>query len=288
MRALILGAGGMLGHDLVQTVPRVDLQLQPLTRQQLDITDAAALARRVTELRPDVILDAAAYTAVDRAEAEREQAFRVNAEAVGELGRIAIRTGARVVHFSTDYVFDGTASEPYREDTPTKPVNAYGESKLGGEEALKTSGADWLIVRTQWLFGVNGRSFPRTMWERARAGLATKVVRDQTGRPTYSRDLAVAVWALIAKGTRGVIHLANDGQATWFDVATRVFARAGRPELLTACATADFPTPARRPTYSVLDTTRVEQLLGAPLSPWTDAVDRFLKRLGSPYQESSM
>ena len=276
MRALILGAGGMLGHDLVRTAPGIDLQ--PLTRQQLDITDTAALARRVTELRPDVIVNAAAYTAVDRAEAEREQAFRVNAEPVGELGRIAARTGARVVHFSTDYVFDGTASEPYRVDSPTKPVNAYGESKLAGEEALKTSGADWLIIRTQWLFGVNGKSFPRTMSERARGGLATKVVHDQTGRPTYSHDLAAAMWTLIAKETRGVIHLANDGQATWFDVATRVFARAGRPELLTACSTADFPTPARRPTYSVLATSRLEEL-GVRMPPWQQAVERFLEEV---------
>jgi dTDP-4-dehydrorhamnose reductase len=139
------------------------------------------------------------------------------------------------VHFSTDYVFDGKASRPYREDTPTKPVNAYGESKLAGEKALAQTGADWLIVRTQWLFGVNGKSFPRTMWERAHAGLETRVVRDQTGRPTFSHDLAVAVWALIARGTPGVMHVANDGQATWFDVAAHVFARAGRPDGTSRC-----------------------------------------------------
>ena len=277
MRALILGAGGMLGHDLVRSAP-TDLDVRPLTKSDLDITDTTSVAALIGHLKPAVIVNAAAYTAVDRAEAERDQAFRVNAEAVGELGRIAARTGARVVHFSTDYVFDGTASEPYREDNSTKPVNAYGESKLAGEEALETSGADWLIVRTQWLFGVNGKSFPRTMWERAQAGLATKVVRDQTGRPTYSHDLALAVWALIAKGTRSVIHVANDGQATWFDVATRVFARAGRPELLTACLTADFPTPARRPMYSALATTRLEELR-VTMPPWQQAVERFVEEL---------
>lgn len=276
MRALILGAGGMLGHDLIHTAPPVDLQ--PLTRQQLDVTDPVTLARRVRELRPDIILNAAAYTAVDRAEAEREQAFRVNAEAVGQLGGIAAGAGARVVHFSTDYVFDGTATRPYREDSPTDPVNAYGASKLAGEEALQRSGADWLMVRTQWLFGVTGKSFPRTMWERARAEFATKVVTDQTGRPTYSPNLATAVWQLIERGASGVIHIANDGEATWFDVAARVFERAGRPELLTACSTADFPTPARRPTYSVLDTTRLAEQLG-DLPPWPDAVDRFLEDL---------
>ena len=278
MRALILGAGGMLGHDLVRASLR-DIKLSPLSKADLDVTDTAAVETLIEHLKPGVILNAAAYTAVDRAEAERERAFRVNAEAVGELGRIAARVGAPVVHFSTDYVFDGTANRPYREDSPTTPVNAYGESKLGGERALAQSGAEWLIVRTQWLFGLNGRSFPRTMWERARAGVATRVVRDQTGRPTYSSDLASAVWTLIARGARGVIHVANDGQTTWFDVAARVFARARRPELLTACGTADFPTAARRPTDSVLDTTRSERELAAPLPPWTDAIDRFLETL---------
>jgi dTDP-4-dehydrorhamnose reductase len=276
MRALILGAGGMLGHDLVRTAP-TDLDVRPLTKSDLDITDTTSLAALIGHLKPAVIVNAAAYTAVDRAEAEREQAFRVNAEAVGELGRIAARTGARVVHFSTDYVFDGTASEPYREDSPTQPVNAYGESKLAGEEALETSGADWLIVRTQWLFGLNGKSFPRTMRERAQAGLATKVVRDQMGRPTYTHDLAQAVWALIGRGAKGLVHVANDGQATWFDIAAQVFERARRRDLLTACTTADFPTPARRPHYSVLDTGHLEQTLGRRLPPWPEAVGRFLR-----------
>ena len=277
MRALILGAGGMLGHDLVRSAPE-DTELHPLTRHDLDITDSAALAARVSELRPNVILNAAGYTAVDRAETERDPCFRVNGEAVRELGRIAAQTGARVVHFSTDYVFDGTASRPYREDSPTNPVNVYGASKLAGEKALEESGASRFTVRSQWLFGVNGKSFPRTMWERAHAGLKTKVVRDQTGRPTSSHDLALAVWALIARGASGVMHVANDGEATWFDVAAHVFARAGRPDLLSACSTADFPTPARRPPYSVLDTRRAEQL-GGSLPPWPQAVDRFLEEL---------
>jgi dTDP-4-dehydrorhamnose reductase len=134
-------------------------------------------------------------------------------------------------------------------------------------------------VRTQWLFGEHGKSFPRTMWERARAGLSTRVVRDQTGRPTFARDLAAAVWTLIRKNACGVMHVANPGDATWFDVAARVFARAERPDLLTSCVTADYPTPARRPCYSVLDTQRAEQALGGPLPAWEDAIDRFLGML---------
>ena len=280
MRAMILGAGGMLGEDLVRSAPE-GTGLHPFTRHDLDVTDTASLAARILDLQPDVILNAAAYTAVDRAETEGESCFRVNAEAVGELGRIAAQAGARVVHFSTDYVFNGKASQPYREDSPTDPVNAYGASKLAGEHALEQRGAEWLIVRTQWLFGVHGKSFPKTMWERARAGLATKVVRDQTGRPTYSTDLAETVWSLVQRGVHGVMHVANQGPATWFELAAHVFLRAGRPDLLTPCLTADFPTAARRPRYSVLDTTRLESQLGVGLPPWPAAVDRFLECLES-------
>lgn len=277
MRALILGAGGMLGHDLIRTAPD-GTELLPLTRQDLDITDTG-LAARISDKNADVILNAAAYAAVDRAEAESELCYRVNALAVGELGRIAAKTGARVVHFSTDYVFNGTASTPYNEGSPTDPVNTYGASKLAGEQALEASGADWLTVRTQWLFGVHGKSFPKTMWERARAGLETRVVKDQTGRPTHSYDLAVTIWELIRRDARGLLHIANGGEATWFDLATHVFSRAGRPDLLTACSTADFPTPAPRPRYSVLDTTRLERQLGRGLPAWPQAVDRFLEQL---------
>lgn len=278
MRAMILGAGGMLGHALVRTAPE-RVELHPFARAELDITDTAALAAHVSDQKPDIILNAAAYTAVERAETETEQCYRVNAAAVGELGRVAAQAGARVVHFSTDYVFNGRASQPYREDSPTDPVNTYGASKLAGEQALHESGADWLVVRTQWLFGEHGKSFPKTMWERARAGLATRVVKDQTGRPTYSRDLAAAVWRLIDRGARGVLHVANHGQATWLEVAAHVFARAGKPDLLTACLTADYPTAARRPKYSVLDTTHLEEQLKRSLPAWPDAVDRLLECL---------
>jgi len=280
MRAMILGANGMLAHDLVATAPR-DISLFPFTHAQLDITDVHLVAEAVASVRPHVVINAAAYTAVDRAETEQELAFRVNAEAVRELGRIAARAGARVVHFSTDYVFDGKATEPYEEDSPTNPVNAYGASKLAGETALRESRASFLILRTQWLFGLHGR-FPRTMWERATAGLATKAVRDQTGRPTYAEDLARATWALIAHGASGVLHVTNNGGATWFDLAAHIFARVGRSNLLTPCTTGEFPTRARRPRYSVLDTLRLERRLGAPLPDWRCAVESFLQGCADP------
>jgi len=273
---MLLGAGGMLVHDLVATAP-AELTVLPFTRAELDITNVTALAAAVAALRPDVIINAAAYTAVDRAETERDVAFRVNADAVGELGRIALDHDARVIHFSTDYVFDGRSTEPYREDSPTQPINSYGASKLAGEHALKQSGANSLIVRTQWLFGTHGRSFARTMWELASCSVKTKVVRDQTGRPTYSRDLAGAVWELAARRTCGVVHVTNNGQATWFDLASHIFSRLGRSDLLTSCLTSEYPTVAERPHYSVLCTSELERELGTGLPAWPGAVDHFLR-----------
>jgi len=278
MRVMVLGAGGMLGHDLVATAPP-DVTLFPFSRTQLDITRHDAVAATLGDVRPEVVINAAGYTAVDRAESESQEAVRVNGAAVGGLGRMARQTGARLIHFSSDYVFDGEATEPYSEESLRHPINAYGTSKLAGETVLQASGAQYLIVRTQWLFGVHGKSFPRTMWERARAGRATQVVRDQTGRPTYGPDLAAAVWRLIGRGACGVMHVANQGEATWFDLAAHVFGRAGRPDLLTPCAAADYPTRARRPRYSVLDTARAEGVLGGPLPRWEDGVDRFLATL---------
>src|SRR6266850_4536172 len=156
MRVLLLGAGGMLGHDLVATTPR-EIKLFPLTHAALDVTDADSLRACVNQFRPAVIVNAAAYTAVDRAETEPQLAFRVNAHAVEQLAHIAAAARARLLHFSTDYVFDGTSSQPYREDAEPRPLNQYGASKLAGERALQRTDAEYLIVRTQWLFGSNGR-----------------------------------------------------------------------------------------------------------------------------------
>jgi dTDP-4-dehydrorhamnose reductase len=278
VRVLLLGAGGMLGHDLLAMAPE-GVEIVPLAHRDLDITDHAAVERRVREVKPDVILNAAAYTAVDRAEAEPEFAMKVNGEAVGHLGRVARATRARVVHFSTDYVFDGTADRPYREDDTPHPVNAYGASKLAGEIALRASGAEVLIIRTQWLFGAQGRSFPRTMWERACRRERARVVNDQFGRPTYTLDLANATWQLVERGITGLVHAANRGVATWFEVAREVFRNAGSPDLVEPCITSEYPTAARRPRYSVLDCTRYEALVSSPLPHWSDALGRFLTRL---------
>ena len=279
MRVLLLGAGGMLGRDLVAAAPRgTDVVATDVA--QLDIADPAAVERRLIELRPRWVINAAAYTQVDRAESEQEVAMLVNGAAVAALAGACARLGIALVHFSTDYVFDGTSSRPYVEDDATAPLGAYGRSKLLGEVGIRASGAEHLLLRTQWLFGEHGRSFPRTMWERATRGQETKVVDDQWGRPTYTVDLAAAAWRLVAGSARGTLHVTNGGEpATWYDVAHVVFEAAGAKGLLTACGTAEYPTAARRPAYGVLDTSRVEKVAGVGMPDWRDALGRFLEGL---------
>jgi dTDP-4-dehydrorhamnose reductase len=282
MRVLVLGGSGMLGSDLVASTPP-GITTTALDRTDVDITDHSALSAALDRTTPDVVINAAAYTAVDHAESDRARANLVNGVAPGLIGQECARREIRVVHYSTDYVFPGTSTVPYAETDDVSPINAYGESKLLGERALLTTGAEALVLRTQWLFGRAGRSFPRTMWERASAGQPTKVVDDQHGRPTYTVDLADATWQLIALGTVGVVHVTNAGPAvTWFELAREVFARAGAPSLLTPCATSDYPTPARRPSYSALSTLRLESLLLRPMPSWRGALDRFLSELMSP------
>jgi dTDP-4-dehydrorhamnose reductase len=281
MRVLIFGAAGMLGTDLCAAVPR-GTSLVALDVVDADITDRARVAAVLRDAHPDWVINAAAYTAVDRAETEHTVAEEVNAVAPGHIAEEAARVGATMVHFSTDYVFPGTATTPYDEKDPVAPVNAYGASKRRGEAAVLASGAHALVLRTQWLFGHAGKSFPRTMWERATAGLPTRVVNDQVGRPTYTRDLAAATWQLVEQGASGIVHATNGGAAaTWFDVAHLVFSRVGAEALLSPCGTADYPTPARRPAYSVLATKHLEELLAGPLPDWHDALGRFLDELSA-------
>jgi dTDP-4-dehydrorhamnose reductase len=283
MKAIVLGAGGILGHDVIDQSPP-GCELTALTHKDLDITDRAGLVQAITGLHAEVVINAAAYTKVDQAESEPDEAFRVNRDAVASLAEIAKRDRFLLVHISTDYVFDGDSAAPYVETSEPHPLNTYGASKLAGEEALRASGARHLIVRTQWLFGSHGRSFPRTMWERATTGKATRVVDDQLGRPTYTRDLASAIWRLVLQRCEGTCHVANSGDATWFDVASRVFARAKQPDLLTKCSTADYPTAARRPRRSILSTQRYEHEVGQRLPCWETALDHFLAHLtgGTP------
>jgi dTDP-4-dehydrorhamnose reductase len=267
----------MLARALRASAP-ASFDVVARTHEELDVADASHVAREVNAVRPALILNAAAYTAVDRAESEGDAAARVNSLAPGLLGRAAARVGAKVVHFSTDHVFDGTSCVPYSEDAETNPINAYGRSKRAGEIALRESGARHLIIRTQWLFGPGGRSFPSTMWMRASKGIPTRVVNDQMGSPTLSDDLARATWSLLPQ--QGILNVASEGATTWHGVAERIFATAGASHCLAPCSSSEYPTAAQRPQYAVLSTERLRSL-GITMPAWTDALDRYLARLAA-------
>jgi dTDP-4-dehydrorhamnose reductase len=275
---VLLGGSGLAGSALRAVAP-VPL-IVPL-RAELDLADLPSIQPWIERHRPAVVINAAGWSNVDEAESHEGLAFRINADAVGALAAACDGVDALLVHFSSDYVFDGRAAEPYDEDAPPHPINAYGRSKVAGEEAVRRA-TQHLLVRTHWLFGDGGRSFPATMLERARRGVPSRVVDDQWGSPTSAADLAAALWTLLAREARGLLHVRNSGETSWFEVARAVYARAGDVSLVTACTSAEYPLAAARPRRTLLATARADALLGAPLPHWSDALARFLDhRLGA-------
>jgi dTDP-4-dehydrorhamnose reductase len=280
VKVLLIGGHGLLGTAFRDGAPEAARVNAP-TRADLDLTDDAALSRTIQESAPDWIVNCAAYTAVDSAEANAAEADRVNGAAVGVLGRLAVATGARVLLPSTDYVFDGTSTRPYREDDAARPLSVYARSKRAGELALQASGAQALIVRSGWLFGRGGKNFPATMFGRARARTSSAVVNDQTGAPTSAADLAAWCWSLMAKDAVGTLHATNAGAATWFDVAREVYGAAGWPDGVHPTTTAEYGAGAPRPAYSVLDCARLDALALGVRRPWQDALAAYLRTLAN-------
>lgn len=255
MKVALLGAGGMLARAVESAVP-ARVALRAITQAELDITDSAALERALAS-RPDWVINCAAWTDVDAAEEHEREATLINGTAVGLLAQVAAAHGVRVLHISTDYVFDGTLSRPYREDDVPNPQGAYGRSKLAGEQNLMVAGGWWLVVRTQWLYG-GGPSFVRTMWGRARAGQASRVVDDQFGAPTHVAELAGVIWRLVGDGAEGIWHAAAGGFTSWYEVARAVYTGAGAdPALVTPCSTLEYGARAPRPANGRLDTTKL-------------------------------
>jgi dTDP-4-dehydrorhamnose reductase len=279
MKVLVLGAGGQLGAELVRACTGAGDEVIGATRADIDIADGARLRDVVRAQRPDVVFNAAAYTAVDRAESETDRAELINGRAVGRLAQVCRDLVARVVHFSTDYVFDGTASQPIPEDAPTVPVSAYGLSKLHGEEALLGSGADAYLVRTSWVYGSSGPNFVSTVLRMTREKGEISVVDDQRGAPTWARDLAVASRRLLEVGSPGVYHLTNSGDCSWCELARAVVELAGIDAEVHAIATADYPTAAKRPAYSVLANRHWAELGQPPLRGWREALAEFVPEL---------
>lgn len=279
-QALVLGANGMLGRELAE----VFLNQNPVLwdREDLDITDEAAVERVLGELKPKLIINAAAYTNVDACETDQEACTKVNGEAVWYLAKAARAIGAIFAHYSTDYVFDGENEDGYTEnDEPKNSVNEYGQSKLLGERLLQEEGAKGLryfLIRTSWLFGRYGKCFPSVMLELAKVNNEIKVVSDQQGKPTHARDLAAATRQLIeGPYESGIYHLVNEPETTWYSFATAIFDAyaAIHPEfkepIVKPCATSEFPRPAKRPEYSVLINTKFP-----PLRPWREALEEYL------------
>jgi dTDP-4-dehydrorhamnose reductase len=284
VKVLITGAGGQLGRAILAAAP-AGWTVTGLTRAELDLGDRTAVAETVRGHGPDLIFNAAAYTAVDRAESEPDLAFRINRDGAGHLAAAAQAVGARLVHISTDFVFDGRASRPYRPDDETGALNVYGASKLAGEQAVVQRAADALIVRTAWVYGPGPGNFLATMLRLMASRPEVGVVADQIGTPTSTLTLARALWALAAAEARGVLHYTDAGVASWYDFAAAIAeeaVQAGRLEHappVKPIATADYPTPALRPAFSVLDKSATFALLGEPPLHWRAALRAVLAKM---------
>ncbi|HEX3531597.1 MAG TPA: dTDP-4-dehydrorhamnose reductase [Thermoanaerobaculia bacterium] len=287
MRCLILGGTGMLGRALTAEARRRGQAALALSREQADVTDAGRLRYWMESFRPELVVNAAAYTKVDACEGEgREQAFAVNGAAVGNIAAAAAAGGARLIHVSTDYVFDGKGTTPYREDDPTAPLSVYGQSKLEGErQALRylDSKANALVVRTSWLFGPGGPNFAATMVHLIQQGrLPLRVVADQTGAPTYTPFLARAILDLAPVPVTGIVHYRNREPVTWHAFAREIAALWAAPAEtvdVLPVTTAEFPRPAPRPAWSVLDVERFESLMGRRVEPWVWGLADYLARI---------
>ena len=274
MRVLITGAAGQVGRALLATAP-AGIVAEALTHEQLDITDRNAVATRVARSAPELIINAAGYTAVDRAESEQELAFRVNAQGPQNLASAARESGSRMIHISTDFVFDGTGGTPYRPDSPPRPLSVYGASKRAGEEAtLSSLGACGVVLRTAWVYSAQAPNFLLTML-RLMANGVVSVVADQVGTPTSARSLAGALWGIAVRNDlQGCHHWTDAGVASWYDFAVAIAEESASLGLLGTgivvrpISTADYPTPARRPSFSVLDKGTLYATLGLAPVHW--------------------
>lgn len=275
---LVTGADGQLGRALQQHSGLVrGRALHFFGRGGLDISDAGSIERAMALCRPAVVINTAAYTAVDRAETEPEAAAAVNERGAALLAEACARRGVRLFHISTDYVYHNDIRRPLLEGDPLAPRGVYARTKLAGEQAVMDADKGHVIIRTSWLYGLEGHNFVRTMLRLAGESRALRVVDDQIGSPSFAGDLAVALWRLCEKSEQGelpggVYNYANQGQTSWYGLAARVFEIAGVDALLSPCTTADYPTPAVRPPYSVLDTGKLSAVLGSRPRDWKEAL----------------
>ena len=283
MRILIFGENGQVARALKDEAEGVH-EVAALGRAQADLTAAGAAARAIKAQKPDVVLNAAAYTAVDKAETEREAARRLNAHAVQEMAQAAKETGAHFIHLSTDYVFDGAADAPYKEDDAPGPLNIYGETKLEGERAALETNDQCVIVRTSWVFSEYGANFVKTMLRLGAERNALNIVDDQVGGPTAARDIARALLVIAGKKHRGapgdgLYHFQSAPATSWADFARKIFELSGQDVEVSAIPTKDYPTPAQRPLRTVLDCARIERDFGVAQPDWRASLRQALGAL---------
>lgn len=285
MRVLLFGPGGQVGTEIRRSARAAGADVVPIDRGLCDLAAPGAAASFIRASACAAVINAAGYTAVDKAESEPALAAAVNAEAPAEMARACAELGVPFVHFSTDYVFDGTASRPYRETDATAPPGVYGRTKRDGEKAVQAAGGAYAILRLSWVFSAHGANFVKTMLRLSAERDRLRVVADQEGKPTPAAGAAAAglvvARALIGDPMRsGVYHFAGDAATTWADFASAIFEMAGAETTVEKIATADYPTPAKRPAYSVLDTEKIEKTFGLAAPSWRDGLRAVLRELG--------
>jgi dTDP-4-dehydrorhamnose reductase len=283
---LITGANGQLGWELGQLAANYPaFNFVFLDRTQLDLADPASFEKIILPIAPNFIINTAAYTAVDKSETEQALAYTVNATAVETLAIICKQLAIPFITYSTDYVFNGSAVEPYLTDTTVDPVNYYGSTKAAGESLAMAANDQTIVIRTSWVFSAHGNNFVKTMLRLMKERESLNIVADQKGRPTYAKDLAIATMQMVqnihaGQSTAGIFHYANTGETTWFDFASKIKEIAGLSCILNPIDSTAFPTPAKRPNYSVLNTHKVESILAAPIRHWEEALKECMTSLG--------
>lgn len=279
MKVLVTGANGQLGQELVNQLKNTQVELFSFTKAELDITNLDLVYQVTREIKPDVIINAAAYTKVDKAETEKYLAFSVNAYGQRNLVVAAEEIGAKICYISTDYVFDGTATQPYEEHALVNPLGVYGKSKYAGEQLTQSLSTKYFIVRTAWVYGEFGPNFVKTMLRLAEDRTELGVVHDQIGSPTYTVDLASFVIELVKTDKYGIYHCTNSGTCSWYEFAKAIFEEAGKNIIVNPLKTDEYPTPAKRPSYSVLSDMALRMNGFTPIRHWREGLITFLKNI---------
>jgi dTDP-4-dehydrorhamnose reductase len=288
---LVTGANGQLGMALRTGSGNFEgIKLYFTDVDTLDILDKPAVESYIRSCGIDTVVNCAAYTAVDRAEDDAERCMRINCDAVRNIGEVAVSSGAKVIHISTDYVFDGKGARPYREDDAANPRSVYGKSKLAGEQALMAACPDAVIIRTAWLYSETGANFMKTMLRLGTERDGVSVVADQQGTPTYAGDLADVILKILASGTfvPGIYHYTDEGACTWYDFAVRIFEIAGLKCRVNPLASSGYPVRAVRPAYSILDKTKIKDVYGVVIPSWEESLGKCLRHYLTVKQEENV